>query len=94
MRRRNAGLILSIAPSSLLLAYPSYAHTVAAVTQAHLQFEDNNVPYRRPDDYFAEMLKTDAHMYKVRASLPVRLSFRLLLSRALVCVPYVHFIHA
>mmetsp|Transcript_8914 Transcript_8914/g.26767 ORF Transcript_8914/g.26767 Transcript_8914/m.26767 type:complete len:306 (+) Transcript_8914:76-993(+) len=30
-----------------------------------------NVPFRRPDDYFAEMIKSDTHMEKVRVKLQV-----------------------
>ena len=26
---------------------------------------ENGIPFNRPDDYFAEMLKSDDHMFKV-----------------------------
>jgi rRNA-processing protein EBP2 len=32
-------------------------------------FEAADLPFHRPSDYFAEMVKTDAHMAKIRQSL-------------------------
>ena len=40
---------------------------MAAVIAARSELERLGIPHRRPDDYFAEMLKTDDHMQKVRA---------------------------
>jgi len=39
----------------------------ATIAEEHLQAA--SVPYIRPDDYFAEMLKSDKHMLKVKAQL-------------------------
>lgn len=36
---------------------------------AEKQFEQASLPFHRPTDYFAEMVKTDAHMAKIRQSL-------------------------
>jgi rRNA-processing protein EBP2 len=43
----------------------SYQHTLSAVKQALTQLDQAKIPYQRPDDYYAEMVKTDAHMAKV-----------------------------
>jgi len=45
----------------------SYGQALAAVTVARTELDRLGVPYRRPDDYFAAMLKSDDHMKKVRA---------------------------
>jgi rRNA-processing protein EBP2 len=45
------------------LAY--YRQSLAAVKEAQIKFEALGVKYHRPDDYFAEMLKSDTHMAKV-----------------------------
>jgi hypothetical protein len=45
----------------------SYQHARAGVKQAIQLLRQGKTPYQRPDDYFAEMVKTDAHMAKVRA---------------------------
>ena len=36
--------------------------------QVRQQLEEEGEPFYRPDDFFAEMLKTDAHMQKVRCT--------------------------
>ena len=46
-----------------------YKQVVAGCTEARVRMEMLGVKYKRPDDYFAEMLKTDAHMAKVRQNL-------------------------
>jgi rRNA-processing protein EBP2 len=33
------------------------------------QLEQSKVAFQRPDDYYAEMVKTDAHMLKIKNSL-------------------------
>ena len=43
-----------------------FRHAIKAVAQAHQKLDANKIPYIRPDDYYAEMLKTDEHMEKVR----------------------------
>ncbi|KAL0840690.1 hypothetical protein ABMA28_015883 [Loxostege sticticalis] len=41
----------------------------AAVVEGIKKLKELNIPTRRPDDYFAEMAKTDEHMQKVRKNL-------------------------
>lgn len=41
----------------------------AAVTEGIRRLHELNVPTKRPDDYFAEMAKTDEQMQKIRANL-------------------------
>lgn len=43
----------------------SYGQALAAVTAARSELERLGTPHRRPDDYFAQMLKSDEHMQKV-----------------------------
>lgn len=40
-----------------------------AATEAKIKLKSLGIPFERPADYFAEMVKTDAHMAKVRQSL-------------------------
>lgn len=47
----------------------SYEHALQAVLDAQARLDELGVPHRRPDDYFAEMVKTDAHMVKVKGKL-------------------------
>ncbi|EPX70533.1 rRNA processing protein Ebp2 [Schizosaccharomyces octosporus yFS286] len=46
-----------------------YKQGVESVKAAFVQLEKHKVPITRPSDYFAEMLKSDAHMEKVRQEL-------------------------
>lgn len=46
-----------------------YKQSLWAAQTAHARFERAGRPFSRPDDYFAEMVKSDAHMAKVRQSL-------------------------
>ncbi|XP_071505923.1 probable rRNA-processing protein EBP2 [Diadema antillarum] len=46
-----------------------YRQAQAAVLEALPRLQDLNIPTRRPDDYFAEMAKSDEHMRKVREKL-------------------------
>jgi rRNA-processing protein EBP2 len=39
------------------------------VKQSIIQLDQLNLPYKRPVDFFAEMLKSDAHMTRVKDSL-------------------------
>lgn len=41
----------------------------AAVIEGLRRLKELNIPTKRPDDYFAQMVKTDAHMQKVRVAL-------------------------
>jgi len=46
-----------------------YGQALAAVVAARGELERLGVPHRRPADFFAEMLKTDAHMRRVKDKL-------------------------
>ena len=46
-----------------------YTQAQAAVAMARQKLEAMKVPYLRPDDYYAEMLKSDGHMQRIRDSL-------------------------
>eukprot|EP00038_Savillea_parva_P018805 m.25519 g.25519 ORF g.25519 m.25519 type:complete len:301 (-) comp4244_c0_seq1:652-1554(-) len=46
-----------------------YDHSLAAVHAGCKLLKDNAIPIRRPDDYYAEMLKTDEHMARVKERL-------------------------
>uniref|UniRef100_A0A8D8PR01 Probable rRNA-processing protein EBP2 homolog n=1 Tax=Cacopsylla melanoneura TaxID=428564 RepID=A0A8D8PR01_9HEMI len=41
----------------------------AAVIEGMARLKELGIPLRRPDDYFAEMVKTDEHMQRVRKSI-------------------------
>lgn len=47
----------------------SYGQALAAVIAARGEFDRSGVPHRRPDDFLAEMLKSDAHMKKIKDKL-------------------------
>ena len=51
----------------------TYCHcarqALAAAKQALVLMEDAGMPWRRPADYYAEMVKSDAHMARVKAQL-------------------------
>jgi rRNA-processing protein EBP2 len=46
-----------------------YKQSIDAVKQARLKLKAENAPFSRPNDYFAEMVKTDEHMGKVKQKL-------------------------
>jgi len=46
-----------------------YNQALSAVQESHKMFKELNFPYRRPTDYFAEMVKSDEHMANVRRNL-------------------------
>ncbi|VUC37842.1 unnamed protein product [Clonostachys rosea] len=46
-----------------------YTQSLEAVRQARTKLRAEKVPFSRPKDYFAEMLKEDAHMEKIKAKL-------------------------
>lgn len=46
-----------------------YTHALASVKLAKAKLESNQIAYQRPEDYFAEMLKSDAHMAKIKDKL-------------------------
>ena len=43
-----------------------YNQTLAAVAVGRASMQQAGLPIRRPNDYFCENVKTDAHMTKVR----------------------------
>jgi rRNA-processing protein EBP2 len=43
-----------------------YDFALAAVNEARQKFKNEKVPFSRPDDFYAEMVKTDEHMAKVK----------------------------
>lgn len=45
------------------------SQALSAVQQASAKLEAAGTPWRRPLDYFAEMVKTDEHMSKVKKQL-------------------------
>jgi rRNA-processing protein EBP2 len=46
-----------------------YAQSLAAVKEARKQLKAEGVPFSRPNDYFAEMVKSEEHMGRVRQRL-------------------------
>lgn len=46
-----------------------YKQALTSVLIARKECKDAGVPFSRPTDYFAEMVKSDAHMQRVRVSL-------------------------
>lgn len=46
-----------------------YSQSLDAVRQGRAKLRAEGVPFSRPKDYFAEMVKEDAHMEKVKAKL-------------------------
>jgi rRNA-processing protein EBP2 len=46
-----------------------YAQSLSAVQEARKQLKAEGVPFTRPTDYFAEMVKADEHMGKIKAKL-------------------------
>lgn len=46
-----------------------YRQAQTAVKDGIVKLKENGIPTKRPDDYFAEMAKTDDHMQKIRKHL-------------------------
>ena len=44
----------------------SYKTAVAITKQALIQLDHSGVPYKRPEDFYAESVKPDAHMAKIK----------------------------
>lgn len=42
-----------------------YNHSLLAVALARSRFQELGVPFERPNDYFCESVKSDAHMSRV-----------------------------
>ncbi len=43
-----------------------YANSLSAVKEARELLAKHKVPYKRPEDFFCDMLKSDEHMARVR----------------------------
>eukprot|EP00808_Paulinella_micropora_P015090 g54166.t1 len=65
----NAPMVLEDANDDPAREAEFYKSTLNGVKQALVQFEQGNIPFQRPADYFAEMLKPDAHMARIKDSL-------------------------
>ena len=52
----------------MLVFFFSFQQAQNAVLEGLKKLHALGVPTRRPDDYYAEMAKTDAHMKKVKDS--------------------------
>ena len=61
-----AALELDDAEDDLKREMAFYNQALAAVTSAQGRMDRMGVPYLRPEDYFAEMMKSDEHMSKVK----------------------------
>ncbi|CAG8468211.1 9423_t:CDS:2 [Ambispora gerdemannii] len=46
-----------------------YKQALDSATEGRTRILENGVPFSRPDDYFAEMVKSDEHMAKIRQKL-------------------------
>ena len=70
--------LFDISSKSITIANPEddlaretlfYSATLQAVKEARKMLEAEGVPHRRPEDFFAEMVKSDNHMKKIKESL-------------------------
>lgn len=61
----QCALDLTVNFNLLSHCFPSYRQAQAAVLKALPWLHHQKVPTRRPDDYFAEMAKSDQQMQKV-----------------------------
>ncbi|KAI3517597.1 hypothetical protein L1887_16812 [Cichorium endivia] len=48
-----------------------YTQALEGTREAFLKFQTMNLPFLRPSDYYAEMVKTDSHMEKIKGRLLV-----------------------
>ncbi|KAJ0897709.1 putative eukaryotic rRNA processing [Helianthus annuus] len=46
-----------------------YTQALEGTRQAFVKFQTTGLPFLRPDDYYAEMVKTDTHMEKIKGRL-------------------------
>lgn len=53
----------------LLTPVNSYKQSLWAANEGRKRFEAANKPFARPNDFYAEMVKTDAHMERIRQRL-------------------------
>jgi len=53
----------------LALEFAFHEEALESANWAEAALRDAGIPYKRPDDYFAECMKTDAHMLRVKARL-------------------------
>ena len=64
-------IIIMIGVKSMFVFSVSHRQAQAAVLEGIPRLHKLNIPTKRPDDYFAEMVKTDEHMKKVMCVLSV-----------------------
>ncbi len=57
----NIALLIAVI---IIIIISSYQQALSSVEVGLKKLEEFGVPTKRPDDYFAEMLKTDDHMRK------------------------------
>ena len=57
-------LFLDISP-----CFSSYKQALYSADQARALAASHSLPFTRPSDYFAEMIKADAHMERIRSRL-------------------------
>eukprot|EP00161_Ancyromonas_sigmoides_P011872 TRINITY_DN2998_c1_g1_i1.p2 TRINITY_DN2998_c1_g1~~TRINITY_DN2998_c1_g1_i1.p2 ORF type:complete len:326 (+),score=162.08 TRINITY_DN2998_c1_g1_i1:184-1161(+) len=65
----GAPIVLEDAHDDLAREMAFYNAALAATAEARARLEKIGVPYDRPGDYYAEMVKTDEHMARVRQKL-------------------------
>ena len=56
-------------PFLILLAFLSYKQALHGANAARSLAASHSLPFTRPSDYFAEMVKSDAHMERIRQRL-------------------------
>lgn len=56
-------------PRYLCLASTSYKQALHSANKARSLAAKHNLPFTRPSDYFAEMVKSDSHMERIRQRL-------------------------
>lgn len=54
---------------TLFACFSSYKQALYSVDRARTLAASNSFPFTRPSDYFAEMVKSDAHMERIRSRL-------------------------
>ena len=66
MQKQKGGILNLVVYLEGCLFSCSYQQALSAVELGKRKLEELDIPTTRPDDYFAEMVKTDDHMRKVR----------------------------
>ena len=66
---KTATLSADLIEDDLKRELAMYTQALTAVTRAHVLLQEAGVPIHRPLDYYAEMVKSDEHMGRVRMKL-------------------------